>query len=1252
MIRLLYTLLIALMASGAVHAQTGEIQGKVVDDKGEGIPYANVSVYSSGVLLTGTATDFDGDYSISALTPGRYDVEASYQGNKSRITDITVSLGITFLKDLVLSSSVQLGTLTITYEAPMVDIGNTTSGGVVTKEDIKNIPTRSVTSLAATKAGVYQSDEGAGLNIKGSRGDATEYYIDGIRLRGSLNLPQSAIEQLQVITGGVDARYGDATGGFITITTRGPSSQYNGEAEFITSQFLDGYGYNLANLFVTGPLAKQYKGTDSVRSRLGFFLTGEFLREQDPDPAAVPNFIVKEDVLNDLYNNPLRPSATSQGLNLNSEFITMDDLEESRIKQNTANNGLNITGKFDLRLGESTQLTAGGTWRWTQFREYFRNFSMFNYDNNPLNTQNTYRGYLRFTQRFPERKPQEGEAASSLGNAYYTIQMDYTKFKTDRGDGTHGRNPFDYGYVGSFERFREPVYFYQKDSLTGLNAYTLVGFSDTAVAFTPGNLNPGLTNYTTSYYGLTNLQPGNLFDIQSGGGLLNGDFNQNLTVYSMFYNTGLPWFNFSYSDNDQFSLTFNGALDLKSKRSRAASKHSLEFGFEFQQRVERFWGMNPVSLWTIMRQLSNQHIRLDNQDPILVIDGNTYTYEEYLNNPDLVFGQFDTINYQFQSVGQTYFDSQVRDKLNAQGMNVSDVDFINVDALPADFFSLDMFSADELLNNGNQFVFYNGYDYTGKKQKGQVAWDDFFLERDDNGTYRRRVDAFRPIYSAAYLQDRFNFNDIVFRVGVRVDRYDANRKVLRDPYTLYQSRSAGEVDPSIYSAANNYDGVGNQPGSIGNDFVVYVDNPNSPTPTILGYRDDRQWYNAAGEPVNDPRVISSQSQGAEPTPYLVNPNHDIKNPESSGWDPGSSFVDYEPQITVMPRIAFSFPISKELGREALFFAHYDVLAQRPQSRAGATPYDYFFLEDNQGPLIDNPNLRPERTIDYQIGFQQQISDNSVVKLAAFYRELRDMVQILQLPFAYPITYTSFGNIDFGTIKGLSFSYEIARRVKNIKLDANYTLQFADGTGSNSTSQINLIGAGQPNLRTILPLSYDSRHTLRANIDYRYGSGESYDGPRIGDKDIFSNAGVNLQLNSRSGEPFSRQRDPTPDALFGVASRSTLDGRVNGSRLPWHFRADLRVDKSFFLEVGEKNRALGLNVYVWVQNLFNNANVLRAYGYTGNPDDDGYLASAIGQEALTAQLDPETFSMLYGIKINNPDNYTIPRRVRLGVSVSF
>ena len=67
----------------------------------------------------------------------------------------------------------------------------------------------------------------------------------------------------------------------------------------------------------------------------------------------------------------------------------------------------------------------------------------------------------------------------------------------------------------------------------------------------------------------------------------------------------------------------------------------------------------------------------------------------------------------------------------------------------------------------------------------------------------------------------------------------------------------------------------------------------------------------------------------------------------------------------MPRLAFSFPISDDAG----FFAHYDVLYQRPTSNNIQTARNYFNL--GAGDLINNPNLKPVRTVDYEVGYKQE-----------------------------------------------------------------------------------------------------------------------------------------------------------------------------------------------------------------------------------------------------------------------------------------
>ena len=90
------------------------------------------------------------------------------------------------------------------------------------------------------------------------------------------------------------------------------------------------------------------------------------------------------------------------------------------------------------------------------------------------------------------------------------------------------------------------------------------------------------------------------------------------------------------------------------------------------------------------------------------------------------------------------------------------------------------------------------------------------------------------------------------------------------------------------------------------------------------------------------------------------------------------------------------------------------------------------------------------------------------------------------------------------------------------MSANYTLQFADGTGSSSTSGLSLVNAGQPNLRTTVPLSSDQRHAFNVSMDYRYASGKDYTGPVWFGKQVFANAGANIVIIAGSGTPYSKQ----------------------------------------------------------------------------------------------------------------------------------
>jgi hypothetical protein len=214
------------------------------------------------------------------------------------------------------------------------------------------------------------------------------------------------------------------------------------------------------------------------------------------------------------------------------------------------------------------------------------------------------------------------------------------------------------------------------------------------------------------------------------------------------------------------------------------------------------------------------------------------------------------------------------------------------------------------------------------------------------------------------------------------------------------------------------------------------------------------------------------------------------------------------------------------------------------------------------------------------------------------------------------------------------------------------LQFADGTGSSTQSQIALINAGLPNLRNVAPFNYDQRHRLVITADYHYGEGKDYNGPVWFGKKVFENTGANVICNMGSGTPYTPQVFATP--ITGELSPST-EGSINGARLPWQFTVDLNLDRNFTLKFAGKDgkqKVANLNVYLWCTNLLNTRNIFGVYRFTGNPDDDGYLASAQFQPLIAQQNSPESFRNYYAMYVNNPFNLGAPRQIRLGVRFDF
>ncbi|HQW47525.1 MAG TPA: hypothetical protein PLZ98_10635, partial [Chitinophagaceae bacterium] len=108
----------------------------------------------------------------------------------------------------------------------------------------------------------------------------------------------------------------------------------------------------------------------------------------------------------------------------------------------------------------------------------------------------------------------------------------------------------------------------------------------------------------------------------------------------------------------------------------------------------------------------------------------------------------------------------------------------------------------------------------------------------------------------------------------------------------------------------------------------------------------------------------------------------------------------------------------------------------------------------------------------------------------------------------------------------------------------------------------------------------------------------------------------------------------------------------------------RIDKDFLItslgkkvnketkEVIKNGRPIGLNVYTYITNLLNTRNTLSVYRYTGVGNDDGYLNSPQGKQALTNLQFSQSYSDLYTYRLVNPNNYNNPRRIYVGFTLNF
>ena len=238
--KLLFAFLILLfvLSSSLLNAQTsGKLSGIVTDEKGDPLVGANVLIDGTNL---GAATDFDGYYSIINIRAGNYTIKFRYLGFQTKtISNVRISPDQTTKIDATLNFETIVGEeVVVVAKRPLVEFNQTSSVSSINKDDIKNLPIQSLEEIVNLQAGVVDG------HFRGGRLGEVQYQVDGVTANNPFDnksiLPQldrSAIEEVQVISGTFDAKYGQAMSGVVNTVLKSGSDKF----EFSTEAFWGDY---------------------------------------------------------------------------------------------------------------------------------------------------------------------------------------------------------------------------------------------------------------------------------------------------------------------------------------------------------------------------------------------------------------------------------------------------------------------------------------------------------------------------------------------------------------------------------------------------------------------------------------------------------------------------------------------------------------------------------------------------------------------------------------------------------------------------------------------------------------------------------------------------------------------------------------------------------------------------------------------------------------------------------------------------
>lgn len=481
-----------------------------------------------------------------------------------------------------------------------------------------------------------------------------------------------------------------------------------------------------------------------------------------------------------------------------------------------------------------------------------------------------------------------------------------------------------------------------------------------------------------------------------------------------------------------------------------------------------------------------------------------------------------------------------------------------------------------------QYTFENPLDsrYVTQDRFSQVSGNALYTGGTQNWYFTHKTKTYTA--KADYTSQITNIHEI--KAGVEVDLNSLDYK----DFQIMDDAATGYLPQLPTPGAFNYNVYNNHPYQL----AAYLQDKIEFDYLIINIGVRYDYFQPDGRVLNDPDNIAILDSLSPP--YADS----LSRPASA-------------KHQISPRLGISYPISDK-GAVHISYGHFfqvpsfQYLYMNPNSRIPLTGN----YPDLIGSSIGNADLKPQETVMYELGLQQEITDELAVNVTTYYKDIRNLLGVKIHEKNNFKKFAEYVNLDYGAVTGFTLSFT-KKFVNGIGATIDYTYQVAQGDASDPNEAYTKAQASPPieiNSQ-LVPLDWDRRHSL--NFTLTAGVPDNY---------IISAIG---QLNS--GLPYTPSYQNQRTGLENSASRPTF------------FNVDLYITKYFKLS------GMNFSVFAKIYNLFDTANELTVFTDTGR---SGYTL-----DETRAQSAPRGINTITEY-FTRPDFYSAPRQVLVGVSMDF